>query len=85
MAIAPVLVKIIKRCQQDPAFFINNFCKVKHPKLGIIPFKLFKYQKRCLKDFLENRFNVFRKCLAEGSPVWTPSGPAATSQPSTAS
>lgn len=66
MAIDPVIAKIIKRCQKDPAFFINNFCKVKHPKLGIIPFTLFKYQRRCLQDFLKNRFNVFRKCRQVG-------------------
>tara|TARA_R100001244_G_scaffold25113_3_gene25528 strand:+ start:35730 stop:39422 length:3693 start_codon:yes stop_codon:yes gene_type:complete len=75
VAVHPTLAKIIKRCQQDPEFFINNFCKVKHPKLGIIKFKLFGYQKKCLKDFTTHRFNIFRKCLAEGSPVWTPKGP----------
>lgn len=62
MAIDPVIVKVIKKCQKDPAFFINNFCKVKHPKLGILPFKLFSYQKRCLKEFLNHRYSIFRKC-----------------------
>lgn len=58
----PVLLKIINKCKKSPEFFINNFCKVKHPKLGIIPFKLFSYQKRCLREFQKNRFNIFRKC-----------------------
>lgn len=62
MALDPVIAQIIQKCQKSPAFFIDNFCKVKHPKLGILPFKLFKYQKKCLKDFLNYRFNIFRKC-----------------------
>jgi len=78
MAFDPTIAQIIKRCQKSPSFFIDNFCRVKHPKLGILPFKLFSYQKKCLKDFLGNRFNVFRKCrqcFAAGSMVWTPLGP----------
>lgn len=61
MPLDPNLVKIIKRCQQSPAFFLDTFAKVKHPKLGILPFKLFHYQKRCLKDFLRHRFTIFKK------------------------
>lgn len=56
------IFKIIKKCQKDPAFFINNFCKIKHPKLGTLPFKLFSYQKKCLDDFQKHRFNIFKKC-----------------------
>jgi len=60
--IDPVIAKIIQRCAKSPSFFIDNFCRVKHPKLGIIPFKLFSYQKRCLKEFRNHRFTIFRKC-----------------------
>jgi len=62
MPIDPVIAQIIKRCQKSPSFFIDNFCKVKHPKLGILPFKLFSYQKKCLRHFMNKRFNVFKKC-----------------------
>jgi hypothetical protein len=62
VAIDPSIVKIIKRCQKSPSFFLDSFGKVKHPKLGIIPFRLFDYQKKCLKAFLTHRFNIFRKC-----------------------
>lgn len=60
--IDPVVAEVIKRCKRSPSFFIDNFCKVKHPKLGIIPFKLFSYQKRCLRQFKKHRFTIFRKC-----------------------
>jgi hypothetical protein len=62
MAIDPNIVKIIKRCQKSPSFFLESFGKVKHPKLGIIPFRLFDYQKKCLKAYLTHRFNIFKKC-----------------------
>ena len=69
---------VIKRCRQSPAYFIDTFCKIKHPNAGIIPFHLFSYQRNCLDDFKANRFNIFsktRQCFVAGTPVWTPDGP----------
>lgn len=68
----------IKRCKQSPAFFVDSFCKIKHPNAGIIPFQLFSYQRKCLDHFQKHRFNIFgktRQCFAAGSMVWTPNGP----------
>lgn len=62
----PVLLEVIKKCRVDPAFFIESFCKIEHPSAGIIPFRLWGYQRRCLKSFKENRFNIFRKCRQSG-------------------
>lgn len=56
------VLKILKRCRNSPAFFIDNFCVVEHPSAGIIPFKLFSYQKQCLKDFQDHTYTIFRKC-----------------------
>ncbi|MBD3407227.1 MAG: hypothetical protein GF411_13995 [Candidatus Lokiarchaeota archaeon] len=70
--------KVIKDCQSSCDYFINKYCKVKHPSAGIIPFTTFSYQKKCLRAFQEHRFNIFsktRQCFAEGSMVWTPLGP----------
>jgi hypothetical protein len=70
--------RVLKRCQKSSMFFIENFCKVKHPAAGIIPFTLFEYQKRSLLDYLRYRYNIYRKCrqcFVAGSMVWTPSGP----------
>ena len=53
--------QLILRCQRSPTFFIENFCKVKHPKAGVIPFSLFKYQNSSLSSFLKYRFNVYKK------------------------
>lgn len=64
--INPALIQLIKRCQGSATYWIDNFCKIEHPKAGIIPFKLWSYQRQCLKDFQENRFCVFRKCRQSG-------------------
>ena len=73
-----LFAQILLRCRNSPSFFIENFCKVKHPKAGIIPFKLFSYQNKSLSAFRSNRFNCYKKtrqCLAKGSRIWTPKGP----------
>jgi len=62
----PTTEEVIKRCKKDPAYFIDHFCKIKHPNAGIIPFQLFSYQRNCLKDFKENRFNIFSKTRQSG-------------------
>ena len=68
-------IEVIKRCQKSCDFFLRNFGKIKHPSAGILPFRPFSYQRRALKCFREHRLNIFRKCFAEGSCVWTPNGP----------
>lgn len=65
----------IKRCQASVAWFLRNFGKLKHPSAGIIPFYPFKYQRRAIQAFRKHKLNIFRKCVAEGTPVWTPRGP----------
>lgn len=61
-----VTKEIIKRCQRSPSFFLDNFGKIQHPKLGLIPFKLFSYQKKCLQSFLDNRLTIFKKTRQSG-------------------
>jgi intein/homing endonuclease len=75
MAITSQQKQIIKNCQSSVTYFLRNYGKIKHPSAGIIPFYPFSYQRRAIKAFRTNRLNIFRKCLAEGSMVWTPDGP----------
>ena len=73
-----LMEQLILRCQRSSMFFIENFCKVQHPKAGVLPFKLFKYQKTSLDAFLTSRWNLYRKCrqcFRGDSMVWTPTGP----------
>ena len=58
--------EVIKRCQSSPSFFLDNFAKIQHPKRGIIPFKLWSYQKKCLLEFRSNRLTIFKKTRQSG-------------------
>lgn len=56
----------VQKCRNSCSYFIESCCKIKHPTLGVIPFKLFKYQKDSLREFRTHRFNIFRKCRQSG-------------------
>jgi hypothetical protein len=57
-------------CTDSPIYFMENFLKVQHPKLGSIPLKLYPFQHRMVTAFHEQRFVVgltarqMGKCLA---------------------
>jgi hypothetical protein len=56
----------IKKCGRDPTYFINNFCKIAHPEKGLIPFALYDYQQKTIKDFEDYRFNIVLKARQLG-------------------
>lgn len=60
------LQQIILRCKKSPLFFIDSYISILHPKAGLIPFNLFKYQKNSILKFLKNRFVIYRKCRQSG-------------------
>lgn len=66
---------VIKKCQASVCWFLRNYGKIKHPSAGILPFTPFSYQRNAIAAFRKYRLNIFRKCLAEGTPIWTPNGP----------
>lgn len=51
----------IMKCGRDPTYFINTYCKIFHPKRGVIPFATFPFQDQCVRDFVKNRFNIVLK------------------------
>lgn len=48
----------VARCESDPIYFIENYCRIVSLDEGIIPFKLFEYQKKMIKMYAENRFSL---------------------------
>lgn len=50
----PQNVADVLRCREDIIYFIEKFCKIVHPLRGMVPFKLYDYQKRLLKTYLTN-------------------------------
>lgn len=56
----------ITLCAKDPIYFINTYCKLRHPIRGKIPFKLYPYQEKALLEFEANRKNVLLKSRQMG-------------------
>ena len=48
----------LRKCSQDPIYFIKKYCKIEHPVRGIIDFALYPYQEDLITSFLENRFTL---------------------------
>jgi hypothetical protein len=74
------LVKEYGKCARDIFYFAENYYTVIEEKRGKHIIKLFDYQKKMLKDFVENRFNVvcsarqMGKALTLDTPILTTSG-----------
>ena len=56
----------IVRCGKDPVFFCNNYVKISHPILGLIPFDMYGFQEESLGDFKSNRFSIILKARQLG-------------------
>ena len=54
------------KSREDPAYFMSNYIKVTHPVRGLVPFKLYPFQKRIVKNIDDYRFNVLRKFRQAG-------------------
>jgi len=54
------------RCSQDPAYFMEKYCKIQHPSRGTIPFKPYEFQKNAVREFRDNSKNIILKCRQMG-------------------
>lgn len=54
-------IQEVIRCGKDPVYFINNYVKIQHPTRGLVPFKTFKFQDKCLVDFDKFIHNIVLK------------------------
>jgi hypothetical protein len=52
--------EIIKCCNSFP-YFCHKYVKILHPMKGLIPFVLFDYQRKVIKDYENFRFNIISK------------------------
>lgn len=39
------------KIKNDPIYFVNNYCKIVHVDKGVVPFKLYPYQKQMIRHF----------------------------------
>lgn len=59
----------LKKCSNDPVYFIRKYVKIQHPTHGIIPFNLRPYQERMLHGYKNNRFTVVLAARQVGKSV----------------
>jgi hypothetical protein len=46
------------KCREDPVYFAVNYVKIVSVDEGLIPFRMYDFQKELVKKFHENRFNI---------------------------
>ena len=57
------------RCMKDPVYFVEKYAKIISLDKGLVPFRLYPYQKKMFKHFKENRFNVVLACRQSGKSI----------------
>jgi hypothetical protein len=46
------------RCKEDPVYFALNYVKIVQVDEGLIPFRMYDFQKELVEKFHKNRFNI---------------------------
>jgi hypothetical protein len=49
------------KCAESFKYFAETYIKITHPKRGLVPFRLYPYQERCIKDYDTYKHNIIRK------------------------
>lgn len=65
----PEQIMELKRCAQDPVYFIKHYVKTQHPVKGIIPLDLYDYQIDMVKAYMEHRYNITLSARQTGKTV----------------
>jgi hypothetical protein len=53
--------KELMKCMMSFSYFCHKYVKIAHPKRGLIPFIIYKYQKRVISEYEKHRFNILSK------------------------
>ena len=64
--IKEVIKKEYIKCVQDPTYFMKKYCMIQHPIQGKIPFDLYDFQEKTIKEFQDNRMNIILKARQLG-------------------
>ena len=46
------------RCKEDPVYFAKNYIKIVSLDHGLVPFEMYPFQEKLVRNFHENRFNI---------------------------
>ena len=58
MEYTPENIMELKRCMDDPIYFIEKYVKVQHPTKGVVPMELYEYQKEMIDSIHNNKDSV---------------------------
>ena len=62
-------IKEYTLCMKSPIYFVEKYAKIISLDKGLVPFKLYPYQKKMFDKFDKNRFNVVLACRQSGKSV----------------
>ena len=71
----PWQVQELVKCYNDPIYFIENYAKIVHIDKGLVPFKLYDYQKEIVRLTMENRYVLLKlprqsgKCVKKSTRI----------------
>lgn len=66
MAYEPWQIEEIKKCKKDFFYFCEKYIKVIHPIKGLVPFYLYEFQKRVIRNYEQHHFNIVSKFRQAG-------------------
>ena len=46
------------RCKNDPVYFAKNYVKIVSLDEGLVPFNMYDFQEKLIRNFHEQRFNI---------------------------
>ena len=62
-------IKEYQRCMKDPVYFAEKYAKDISLDKGLVPFKLYPYQKDMFEHFQNNRFSIILACRQSGKSI----------------
>jgi hypothetical protein len=62
-------VQEYQRCMTDPVYFAETYGKVISLDKGLVPFKLYPYQREMFEHFNDNRFSIVLACRQSGKSI----------------
>ena len=48
------------KCKKDPVYFTKNYVKIVSLDKGLVPFDLYGFQKKMIRNFHKHRFNILK-------------------------
>ena len=53
-------IKEYHKCAQDPLYFIENYVQIVSLDEGLVPFRMYDFQKGMVSTMHDNRFSIFK-------------------------